>query len=58
MRDPLSPCTRICRIDPQTGQCVGCRRTLDEIMDWPLLSAEAKNALLGRLALRGPRTWP
>jgi uncharacterized protein len=32
--DPGSPCTSVCRIDPGTGWCVGCLRTMDEIIDW------------------------
>ena len=51
-RDPPSPCNRICRIDPATGWCLGCRRTLGEIADWPMLSAQGKQALLDRLAGR------
>jgi len=30
---PASPCTGVCRLNPQEV-CVGCGRTLDEIMDW------------------------
>ena len=29
-----SPCIDICRMEPHTGLCVGCQRTLDEIMAW------------------------
>jgi predicted Fe-S protein YdhL (DUF1289 family) len=58
MREPPSPCTRVCRIDPATGWCLGCRRTLTEIADWPMLSAHGKEALLEKLDARGPRIWP
>jgi predicted Fe-S protein YdhL (DUF1289 family) len=51
-RQPPSPCTGICRIDTLTGWCLGCRRTLSEIADWPMLSAQEKHALLARLAGR------
>jgi predicted Fe-S protein YdhL (DUF1289 family) len=30
---PASPCTGVCRLNPQEV-CVGCGRTLDEIVDW------------------------
>ena len=33
-----SPCVNICRIDPATATCHGCRRTLDEIAAWSTLS--------------------
>lgn len=29
-----SPCVRDCRIDPVTGYCAGCFRTLGEISCW------------------------
>lgn len=58
MREPPSPCTRLCRIDAETGWCQGCRRTLGEIADWPMLSRGSKTALLAKLNARGPRVWP
>ena len=30
----VSPCTRLCAIDPVTRLCAGCGRTLDEIANW------------------------
>ena len=29
-----SPCTSVCTIDPATGWCAGCLRTIDEIAAW------------------------
>ena len=29
-----SPCISVCRMDPRTGWCTGCWRTLDEIAQW------------------------
>jgi predicted Fe-S protein YdhL (DUF1289 family) len=37
-----SPCISICAIDPGTGYCVGCFRTLDEIAGWIGLDAAAR----------------
>lgn len=51
-RDPPSPCTSICRIDRATGYCQGCKRTLTEIADWPMLDAPAKRAMLAGLKER------
>lgn len=53
MREPPSPCTKVCRIDPATGWCLGCRRTLEEIADWAMLSARGKRAILAKLETRG-----
>ena len=47
-----SPCTDVCRIDPQTGWCEGCLRTLDEIAAWGGLDDEAKRAVWQRLPRR------
>jgi uncharacterized protein len=29
-----SPCNRICTLDPASGLCLGCGRSLDEITRW------------------------
>jgi uncharacterized protein len=52
MYHPPSPCTGVCRIAPQSGTCEGCRRTLSEIADWPMLSAREKAAVLDQLPQR------
>ena len=54
MHSPPSPCTGVCRIDQSTGWCEGCRRTLGEIADWPMLSGEEKRQVLARLEQREP----
>lgn len=51
-RDPPSPCNSVCRIDTATGWCLGCKRTLGEIADWPMLDGAAKRALLAGLRER------
>jgi uncharacterized protein len=50
-----SPCTSVCSIDPVTGLCVGCFRTLDEIAGWIDLEADARRAVLAELAGRRAR---
>jgi predicted Fe-S protein YdhL (DUF1289 family) len=33
--EPLpSPCIGLCRMDPLSGLCQGCLRTIDEIVQW------------------------
>jgi uncharacterized protein len=51
-RDPASPCTKICRLDPQTNRCVGCYRTIAEIAGWSKYSAQQKTVVLRDLARR------
>ncbi len=48
---PLSPCLRICRLD-ERDECVGCRRTRDEIAAWWNMTDAQKRAVLGALPAR------
>ncbi len=52
MHHPPSPCTSICRIEQATGWCEGCKRTLKEIADWPMLRASEKRKILTALISR------
>jgi predicted Fe-S protein YdhL (DUF1289 family) len=47
-----SPCVDVCRMDPRSGLCEGCARTLDEIAAWSSLPDSAKRAVLERLPAR------
>lgn len=47
-----SPCVDICRMNPATGLCDGCLRTIDEIAGWSGYSLAEKRAVLARLATR------
>lgn len=44
-----SPCVNICRMHPVSGWCVGCRRTIDEIVAWGRLDDEGKRAVWAQL---------
>jgi predicted Fe-S protein YdhL (DUF1289 family) len=49
-----SPCSGICRLD-ERQLCVGCRRSIDEIVEWPRASVARQLEILRELALRtGP----
>jgi predicted Fe-S protein YdhL (DUF1289 family) len=50
-----SPCTSVCEMDPATGFCRGCFRTLDEIAAWSVLDADGKRAVLAALPARRSR---
>jgi len=41
-----SPCRQICQVDSASTHCIGCLRTLDEIRDWPIMTAEEKRRVL------------
>jgi len=49
-----SPCVNICKIDPYTGTCHGCRRTLDEIAAWSSLPDTDKRRVWRQLPGREP----
>jgi predicted Fe-S protein YdhL (DUF1289 family) len=49
-----SPCVNICKIDPYTSACHGCRRTLDEIAAWSALSDADKRWVWQQLPGREP----
>jgi hypothetical protein len=40
-----SPCISLCDMDPQTGLCRGCLRTIDEIIAWGSASDADKRAV-------------
>jgi predicted Fe-S protein YdhL (DUF1289 family) len=48
----VSPCINVCRMDPDTGLCEGCLRTLDEIAAWSAMSPDEKRAVLARISAR------
>lgn len=37
-----SPCISLCRMDPRTGLCEGCYRTIEEIVQWGSATEEYK----------------
>jgi hypothetical protein len=50
-----SPCNKICAIDPPSGLCTGCRRTLDEIARWGGMTDDERRAVLAAIQ---QRPWP
>ena len=54
-----SPCNRICTLDPATDHCIGCGRSLAEIMNWTRMSDAERARIMAdcgrRLAARQRR---
>jgi predicted Fe-S protein YdhL (DUF1289 family) len=48
-----SPCTDVCVMDPETGLCEGCARTLDEIAEWSSYSSAERRRIIAELGQRG-----
>lgn len=47
-----SPCLSVCRMDPASGLCEGCLRTLGEIGDWSDLDTRERLAVWARIEQR------
>jgi predicted Fe-S protein YdhL (DUF1289 family) len=47
-----SPCINVCKMDPNSGHCLGCARTLDEIAAWSTLDDAHKRAVWKQLPAR------
>ena len=47
-----SPCTDVCKLDPESGYCQGCLRTRDEIRAWKTMSDTHKLATFDELLAR------
>ena len=47
-----SPCTKVCTIDPRSGLCLGCGRTLDEIGRWTSFSESERCRIMSELPKR------
>ena len=47
-----SPCTKVCQLDPRSGLCIGCGRTLDEIARWAEMSDAERERVMAELPQR------
>ena len=47
-----SPCISVCKMNPVTGWCEGCQRTIDEIAGWSRMSDDAKRDVWAEVARR------
>ncbi|MDR2188110.1 MAG: DUF1289 domain-containing protein [Azonexus sp.] len=47
-----SPCINICQMDPLSGLCVGCQRTLAEIATWSATDDIERRRILAAIAER------
>ena len=57
MSEPVaSPCTKVCVIEPRSGWCEGCMRTLSEIAAWGAISDGERLAICKELPARRERS--
>lgn len=45
----VSPCVRVCIIEPRSGYCRGCLRTLPEIAGWGRVDDRRKLEIIAQL---------
>jgi hypothetical protein len=53
-----SPCVSVCRMDPSSGLCEGCLRTIDEIAQWSTYSDADKRVVLAQIEARKAANTP
>jgi predicted Fe-S protein YdhL (DUF1289 family) len=53
-----SPCIKVCIVDGESGLCLGCLRTLDEIAAWGGLPEPERAAITADLPGRRGRVDP
>ena len=49
MTQVSTPCIKICIIDPPSGLCQGCGRTMTEIQLWPRLAEADRLCVMAKL---------
>lgn len=52
MTGVVSPCVKVCAMDPARALCKGCWRTLDEIARWGAMSNTEREAVMAALPAR------
>ncbi len=41
-----SPCIKLCVIEPESGYCIGCGRTRDEIAGWLAMTPQLRDTVM------------
>jgi predicted Fe-S protein YdhL (DUF1289 family) len=53
-----TPCVKVCVVDPESGLCLGCFRTLPEVGGWASLSDADRDRIMAELPGRRSRIRP
>ncbi|WP_299008789.1 DUF1289 domain-containing protein [uncultured Caulobacter sp.] len=51
-----TPCVKVCVLDPASGLCTGCRRSLREIAAWGSMPPEMRARIMSELPGRAAGT--
>ncbi len=52
MKSIKSPCIQVCFVNPDTGLCLGCNRSIEEIEYWTRYSDEKRDEIMIELPSR------
>ncbi|MBM3568032.1 MAG: DUF1289 domain-containing protein [Alphaproteobacteria bacterium] len=52
MSDPITPCVKVCALDPSGRYCLGCLRTRQEIGAWSRLDDGQRLAIMAECERR------
>jgi predicted Fe-S protein YdhL (DUF1289 family) len=47
-----TPCIKVCIVDPKSGHCLGCARTLGEIASWTAYTDAERSRIMAELPRR------
>jgi uncharacterized protein len=53
-----TPCVQVCVVDGESGLCLGCHRTLNEVASWSKLTDDERVAIMAALPGRRSRIRP
>jgi hypothetical protein len=53
-----TPCIKVCVVDGESGLCLGCHRTLNEVAAWARFSDQEREAIMAELPARRSRIRP
>ena len=57
-RPIATPCIKVCIVDGESGLCMGCYRTLQEVAGWARLDETTRSSILAELPSRPDRVRP
>ncbi len=51
----ITPCIKVCKLDPKLELCIGCWRTREEIQDWTAYTDKQREQVVNKLFYRQVR---
>ncbi len=51
----ITPCIKVCRLDPKLELCIDCWRTREEIQDWTAYTDKQREQVVNKLFYRQVR---